>query len=136
MLGGALGSAARFAVLRLTEGLIHGSHVALATLLVNIAGSFLISLIAELAAAKVLGGNARIFLSIGVMGGLTTYSSFNHVVLEYLDTRQYGYALMNVALTVVLCLSAGMAGLAGGRWLTGEGPRMTQPVQSAVNCRQ
>lgn len=117
MLGGALGTGARFGVLKLCERWIETHHAPIATLTVNIIGSFLITLIAELAAADRLSADTRQFLSVGIMGGLTTYSSFNHVVVEQFQQRDYKWAFLNIVLTFCLCLAAGFAGWGAGRAL-------------------
>jgi CrcB protein len=73
--GGALGSAARYLVSMLTA-VWFGSEFPYGTLIVNLAGAFLIGLIQELGTeALLLPDNVRLFLTTGVMGGLTTYST-------------------------------------------------------------
>jgi CrcB protein len=61
----------------------------------------------------------RIFLTTGIMGGFTTYSSFNYETLALIDQRAYALASLNLAATVVGCLLAGVLGLASGRALAG-----------------
>ncbi|HYF48346.1 MAG TPA: CrcB family protein [Planctomycetota bacterium] len=108
--GGALGTALRFGVnalfMRWTP-----ENVVWPTLAVNVIGSFLITLVAELAAGGLLSPQWRVFLTTGIMGGFTTYSAFNHAMVEAIKRGDYGNAAMNGALTVVLCLAAGFAGL-------------------------
>ena len=60
------------------------------TLLVNVAGSFAIGLLAALVTADgrpALGADARAFVMVGVLGGFTTFSSFS---LETLDLARSG----------------------------------------------
>ena len=118
-LGGALGSVARYGMAALAGQLL-GHVFPWGTLLVNVTGSFLIGLIMHLA----LSGTAvslelRIFLTTGVMGGFTTYSSFNYETLALLNARGYWLAGLNVATTVLGCLLAGVLGLAAGRAVAG-----------------
>ena len=61
----------------------------------------------------------RIFLTTGILGGFTTYSSFNYETLALLNQRAYWLAGVNLAATVVGCLVAGVLGLATGRALVG-----------------
>jgi CrcB protein len=61
----------------------------------------------------------RIFLTTGVMGGLTTYSTFNYETLQLASEGDWQLAATNVAVTVVACLAAGALGLASGRALVG-----------------
>ena len=118
-LGGAIGSVARYGVGALAAQ-VFGPGFPWGTLLVNLSGSFLISGIMHVA----LSGTAvslelRIFLTTGIMGGYTTYSSFNYETLALIDQRAYGLAGLNVAATVVGCFLAGVLGLAAGRALAG-----------------
>jgi CrcB protein len=53
----------------------------------------------------------RVFLVGGVLGGFTTYSSFNEETLLFLRTGATTTALLNLALTVGGCLAAGFLGL-------------------------
>jgi fluoride exporter len=62
----------------------------------------------------------RLVLATGVMGGFTTYSTFNYETLEFLRDGALGLAGLNVASTVVLCLLAGAMGVASARWLVGS----------------
>ena len=118
-LGGAIGSVARYGVGALAASLF-GPAFPFGTLLVNLSGSFLIALVMHIA----LTGTAvslefRIFLTTGIMGGFTTYSSFNYETLALLNQRAYGLAGLNLFATVVGCMVAGILGLAAGRALAG-----------------
>jgi CrcB protein len=116
-LGGALGSGARYLVSTWAMRAL-GADFPRGTLIVNVVGSFLL---AAILAASLPGGplspTARLFLGAGVMGGFTTYSSFNAETLALVEQGSVGLAAANVALTVVGCLLAGVAGLALARWL-------------------
>ena len=118
-LGGAIGSVARYGVGALAAQLF-GSAFPFGTLLVNLSGSFLIAVIMHVAlAGTAISLELRIFLTTGIMGGYTTYSSFNYETLALIDQRAYGLAGLNVAATVVGCFLAGVLGLAAGRALAG-----------------
>jgi CrcB protein len=118
-LGGALGSVARYGVGALAAQLL-GPAFPWGTLLVNLTGSFLIALVMHLAlTGTVISLEMRIFLTTGLMGGFTTYSSFNYETLALLNQRAYWLAGMNLAGTVLGCLVAGVLGLAAGRAVVG-----------------
>lgn len=118
-LGGAIGSVARYGVGALAAQLL-GSAFPWGTLLVNLSGSFLIALVMHIAlAGTAISLELRIFLTTGIMGGYTTYSSFNYETLALINQRAYGLAGLNVAATVVGCFVAGVLGLAAGRALAG-----------------
>ncbi|MFO0727350.1 MAG: CrcB family protein [Myxococcota bacterium] len=94
-----------------------GSSFPYGTLAVNLIGSGLIAFVVTAASRQLLSDEARIFLAVGVMGGLTTYSSFNDQVLTALKHGQLGTAGGYFLGTVLGCLAFGMAGVwAGERW--------------------
>ena len=110
-LGGALGSVVRYAC-SIGAARWLGATFPWGTLLVNVAGSFTIGLLAALLTADgrpALGSDARAFLMIGVLGGFTTFSSFSLETLTLARAGALGAAGANVALSLVLCL--------GGVWL-------------------
>ena len=118
-LGGAIGSVARYGVGALAVQLF-GPAFPWGTLMVNLIGSFLIALIMHVAlAGSAVSVELRLFLTTGVVGGFTTYSTFNYETLALLNQRAYGFAGLNLAATVVGCLLAGILGLATGRALAG-----------------
>ena len=80
-LGGAIGSVARYGVQALAAQLL-GPAFPWGTLLVNLTGSFLIALVMHVAlTGTAVSLELRIFLTTGIMGGFTTYSSFNYETL-------------------------------------------------------
>ena len=118
-LGGAIGSVARYGVGAVAAQVL-GSAFPWGTLFVNLSGSFLIALVMHVAlAGTAISLDLRVFLTTGIMGGFTTYSSFNYETLALVDQRAWGLAGLNVAATVLGCLVAGVLGLATGRALAG-----------------
>ena len=116
---GGVGALARYLVsgwiLRLT-----GPSFPAGTLAVNAVGSLLLGLVMHVAmTTEAIPPDLRIALSIGLLGGFTTYSTFNYETLQLAQQGAWGLATFNVVATVVLCLLAGIAGLALGRFVTG-----------------
>jgi CrcB protein len=108
--GGAIGSGARYlfstAIARVFGNFPFG------TLGVNVLGSFLASVVMVLALERsALAPDLRFFLVTGVLGGFTTYSSFNYETLHLAQSGAPGLAAVNVAVTLVACLLAGLAGI-------------------------
>lgn len=118
-IGGALGS-----VLRYLVGLFVQARGWLgfpwATLIVNIAGCFLIMLIVTVGATATLSTNLRLFLVTGIMGGLTTYSSFDYETTKLFQDGATLTALANVAVTVIACFAAGLLGIGLARLLAAD----------------
>lgn len=66
------------------------------TFFVNMVGCFLIGLIAQLAETKTaLGGDVRLFLTVGVLGGFTTFSSFGYETVQLIKDGEIWLALLN-----------------------------------------
>ena len=116
--GGALGAVLRYALTRACVEYI-GSEAYLATLVINITGSFLLGLTAAflvaLPAGHIAGTHLRPLLVIGVLGGFTTFSTFSLEVLAMLHGGNPVLALVYVCLSVILSLGAAAAGY----WLHG-----------------
>jgi len=118
-LGGALGSMARFWMSGFAPR-VFGIGFPYATLLVNLLGSFLISLVMGVALSSTLVPvNLRIFLTTGIMGGFTTYSAFNYETLAAFEEHLWLVGGLNVAATVLGCLVAGLLGMLLARVLVG-----------------
>jgi CrcB protein len=115
-LGSALGGVARYALsTRVAETV--GGTFPWGILLVNVTGSFVIGLVATIAPPDgrwAPSPDARLFLTVGLCGGYTTFSSFSLQTLDLIRTGQAPAALGNVVGSVVLCLLAVWAGAAVG----------------------
>jgi CrcB protein len=111
-LGGAAGSAARAMV-----GLSLPAKFPWATLVVNVLGSLLIGwLMARLGPLETAGAaSLRNLLVTGFCGGFTTFSAFSWQTLEQMQKGQWGAAVANVLLSVLLCLFAVWLGFKLGR---------------------
>lgn len=116
-IGGALGSGARYLVATWALDTF-GPAFPRGTLLVNVVGSFLIAFVFDLSLRGVpISPDLRLFLTTGVMGGFTTYSSFNYELLRLLEDGAPSNAALYAALTVFGCLAAGVSGLVVARVL-------------------
>ena len=118
-LGSALGGGARYVVSQAALQLL-GTGFPFGTLAVNVLGSFGIGLIMHVGLeTTLLSPTARLFLTTGVMGGFTTYSTFNYETLGLVSEGDWLRAGLNVAATFAACLVAGLLGVASGRALLG-----------------
>jgi fluoride exporter len=118
-LAGATGTAARYlvglwAAQRLGSTFPHG------TLIVNLTGCFAMAAVVHVAAALSWSPTLRTTLTVGLLGGFTTYSSFNHETTRLLDEGALGAAALNVAVTLGGALAAGWLGLLCARQLVGR----------------
>ena len=116
-LGGAVGTAARYLLsVWLLRAL--GPAFPYGTLAVNVIGSLLLGAIMQAGLdTTLLSPTARVVLGTGVMGGFTTYSTFNYETLQYLQAGAWAMGGLNVAVTLFVCLVAGALGMAVTRAL-------------------
>lgn len=118
-LGGAAGTALRYGI---SVGMLRwlGPAFPWGTLAANVIGSFLLGVVMEVSGERELFGvQAKLVLGTGVMGGFTTYSSFNLETLRLAEQGAWGRAAIYVGATVAVCLLAGLGGLALARSLKG-----------------
>jgi CrcB protein len=114
-LGGAIGTGLRYLTGVLAIRWL-GGDFPYGTLIVNVVGSFLIGLIQQVGVTSPLIPEAtRLFLTVGIMGGLTTYSSFSYETLRLAQLGAWGQAWVNVLVTTALCLGVCFLGIAVGR---------------------
>jgi len=118
-LGGAIGTGLRYLTGTLAVRWL-GIDFPYGTLIVNVVGSFLIGLIQQVGlTSPLIPDTTRLFLTVGIMGGLTTYSSFSYETLRLAQTGAWGQAWANVLLTTALCLGVCFLGVGVGRAIVG-----------------
>jgi fluoride exporter len=111
MLGGAIGAVSRFMV-GLLVSRFYSATFPLGTFLINVSGSFLIGVLMTLFLNRpAIHVNWRLFLVTGVLGGYTTFSSFEWETLVSFRTGAQNVAFLYVALSVILGLFGAWAGL-------------------------
>ncbi len=119
-IGGAIGSVGRYWI-----GLWmapYSQNLPWATILINIAGSFAITFFGTLTLAN---GRAplpdawRLFFMVGICGGFTTFSSFSLQTFELLHMNLPLRALINVGVSVLLCIAASALGFYGAAAING-----------------
>ncbi len=106
-LGGALGSALRYAV---SLAVIGGAGFPLAVLTVNVVGSFLMGLSFVYVAERELG-SLLLFFQVGLLGGFTTFSAFSLEVFALYEQGLLGQAALYILLSVGLSVGALFAGI-------------------------
>ena len=112
-LGGAIGAALRY-LTNVSALRLFGTGFPVATLVVNVVGSFLMGVLVVVLARK--GGNHLApFLMTGILGGFTTFSAFSLDALTLWERGQTLTAFTYVAASVILSLAAIAAGLALAR---------------------
>ncbi|MCF6266305.1 MAG: fluoride efflux transporter CrcB [Desulfuromusa sp.] len=96
-----------------------GRNLPYGTLFVNIVGSFLLALLMVFGLrSTLLSSEIRIGLSVGFMGGFTTFSTFSYETLRLLEDGSFWQAGLNIVLNIVLCLFFALLGALVARQLT------------------
>ena len=115
--GGALGALLRFWV---STGVYQwlGRGFPWGTLAVNFIGSFLMGFLFVLFLERMLiSGELRAAVLVGLLGSFTTFSTVSIETLTLLEQADYVKALLNVVLSVGICILACWAGLVLARQL-------------------
>ena len=90
----------------------------LGTLAANLIGGYCIGLaVAWLGQNPQLPPQVRLFIVTGLLGGLTTFSTFSAEVVQQLQDGRFGWALGTAALHLLGSLLLTAAGIATVRWL-------------------
>ena len=112
MLGGAFGTACRYGLSTFVYGHLEKPTFPWANLIINVSGSFVIGLLAQVFETRALVSPAvRVALLTGILGGYTTFSSFAYETFELLRDGQRAFAVANAAGSVSLGLVAVWAGV-------------------------
>ncbi len=113
--GGAAGALLRFWISTWVYGRL-GRDFPWGTLVVNVAGSLLMGLLYILLVERLTLSPAwRAALLVGLLGAFTTFSTFSLETLNLIEDGALLKALMNVLLSVAMCLLAAWLGILLGR---------------------
>jgi len=116
-LGGAIGTALRYLTSVLAARWF-GTEFPYGTLIVNLSGAFIIGLVQQIGTQTALiPDTTRLFITTGMMGGLTTYSAFSYETVHLMEVGAWHHAWINVVVTTVACLLLCFLGIAVGRLL-------------------
>ncbi len=108
-IGGALGSVLRYFL----QGFVQTAYPGVfpvGTLAVNLAGSALIGFLAGLFESAPVSANLRLFLVVGILGGFTTFSSFNLENLNLIRAGQGRLAVLYIVSSNVLGIGLAFGG--------------------------
>ncbi|MEN8144343.1 MAG: fluoride efflux transporter CrcB [Gemmatimonadota bacterium] len=109
-LGGAIGAVLRYGV----SGWIHAHGSASfpwGTLVVNVAGSFALGFAYHVLSNSTASVELRTFVTIGLLGAFTTFSTFSYEAVALLQDGDWGRGIVYVAGSVLLGLVGIVAGL-------------------------
>ncbi|MGL5648339.1 MAG: fluoride efflux transporter CrcB [Clostridium sp.] len=115
--GGFIGAGLRYIIsLGATRAL--GTHFPYGTLIANILGAIIIGFVMKLSLeSAMISPNMRLFLTTGMMGGLTTFSTFSYETIGLLSSGEIGVGALNIGVNVGLSLIGVVIGMAIARLL-------------------
>lgn len=114
---GAMGCLTRYYLSGWVYGIL-GRGFPYGTFVVNILGAFIIGLLMEFGLRSALiPPNLRVGLTVGFLGGLTTFSTFSYETFRLLEDGEFLIASMNVVLSVLVCLMFTWVGIIAARHL-------------------
>ena len=117
--GGAIGAVLRYGVLAMAP-LMFGTAFPYNTILVNIIGSFLMGIfVTYFTVSDSLSPELKSFLTIGLMGGFTTFSAFSLDILKMWESDQMMYAILYALVSVIFSVGAIFVGVLVAKNLIG-----------------
>lgn len=106
-IGGFIGAALRY----LISSKVISDTIPWGTLLVNVIGGVLIGLIMQLClSTDYISPNMKLFLTTGVLGGLTTFSTFSYETIGLFNSGDFKNGILNICLNLILCLGGVLLG--------------------------
>ena len=109
--GGGLGSVLRYGAQRIAANYA-GPETVMGTLAVNLAGSFILGFLMTLLLVRFpVSTEVRIFLTVGLLGGFTTFSTLSYQTVQLLETNSPIAAIGSLAANVILGLALAYAGI-------------------------
>jgi CrcB protein len=104
-IGGFIGAVLRYLISRYLNQLIPSFPVG--TFIVNMTGSFILGfLMYAFISGRSISGSMRDFITIGILGGFTTMSSFAYESFRLLELNEFSLFALNVLLNFILCIAA------------------------------
>lgn len=108
--GGFIGSVMRYLLQVFIENKLL-STFPLATLIANITGSFIIGVVFALAEKSMMNSDWRIFMSVGICGGFTTFSAFAFNNFNMIKEHTWNQLFLNIGGTMILGILAVYLGI-------------------------
>ena len=102
-LGGSIGAVFRY-LMSIFMIQVFGSSFPFGTLLVNVLGSFLMGIVYALGQLSHLSPEVKSLVGVGLLGALTTFSTFSNETLLLMQEGLWFKSMLNVLLNVTLCL--------------------------------
>ncbi len=114
--GGAAGAVARYAIAQLTQQRL-ATPFPVGTLIANLVGCLAIGFCFVWFEQRIASPHLRAAVQVGVIGALTTFSTYCIESLSLVGDKQYAYAALNLIGSVVAGLALAYLGMVAARML-------------------
>ncbi|MCL1037918.1 fluoride efflux transporter CrcB [Shewanella corallii] len=103
-MGGAIGAVCRY-LISIFMIQVFGTGFPFGTLLVNVLGSFVMGVIYALGQVSHVSPELKAMIGVGLLGALTTFSTFSNETLLLMQDGEWLKAGLNVVLNLTICLA-------------------------------
>ena len=118
--GGFVGAVLRYYISGFAQTLSGSVSFPVGTLAVNVVGCFVIGAVSKMAEDfGFFSIETRMFVTIGLLGAFTTYSTFGYETLNLLRDNEWFYALVSVGLHLIIGIGAVWVGRNIVLWVWG-----------------
>ena len=103
-IGGGIGSVMRYGITLLSNNYLGSKGALFGTLFSNVLACLLLGVVIYLFKEKVSASSfVYSFLTVGVCGGFSTFSTFSSQTVELFNQKLYGWVGLNISLSIVVC---------------------------------
>jgi CrcB protein len=115
--GGSIGAVSRYLVSTWAAERF-GANFPYGTLIVNVIGCFIIGMFMTMTTERfIVNPYWRLLITVGFVGGLTTFSSFSYETFRLLEDADMIMALYNIILNLILGFLATWIGIGAARMI-------------------
>ena len=120
-IGGFIGATLRYLVGNLIQNLLDNPEFPYGTLLVNLIGCLIIGFVIAISETQDnISQEIQIFLTVGVLGGFTTFSAFGIDTVNFIRNGDLHLGAINIVLQLTLGILAAWLGLVTWKWIAAQ----------------
>ena len=109
-LGGFIGASLRY-IISINSSRLFSTQLPYGTLIVNVLGGLFIGLIMELSiTTNLISPSLKLFLITGILGGLTTFSTFSYETITLFTEGKFILGMLNTGLNLFLSIAGVVVG--------------------------
>ncbi len=120
-IGGFIGATLRYLVGNWIQNLSGNPEFPYGTLLVNLIGCLIIGFVIAISETQDnISQEIQIFLTVGVLGGFTTFSAFGIDTVNFIRNGDLHLGAINIVLQLTLGILAAWLGLVTWKWIAAQ----------------